>query len=143
MIFVIIVYLQVSYNCDYIFMITEMVESDKVLIFLCASATKALHKKLSGKVAARLEELKLGKIGNLEMLSQQHSSPAETRKKMIFINDCCSGCVRVLTHGFQQGQYLYFDVSAHHSTTFDLDPFIYSEVLPKMNEQWSPGNQGN
>ena len=123
-------------------MITEMVEADKVLIFLCASATKALHKKLSGKVAARVEEMKIGKIGNLEMLSHQHSSPADTRKEMIFINDCRSGCVSVLMHGFQPGQYLYLDVSAHsQSATFDLDSYINSEVLPKMNEQWNLGSQ--
>jgi hypothetical protein len=121
-----------------------MAESDEVLIFLCASAAKALHKKLSGKVAARLEEMKIAKIGNLEMLSQQHSTPAEARKKMIFINDCRSGCVRVLMHGFQSGQYLFLDVSAHsHSTTFDMDSYISSEVLPKMNAQWNPGSQTN
>lgn len=125
-------------------MITEVVESDKVLIFLCASAAKSLHKKLSGKVAARLEEMKIGEIGNLEMLSHQHSTPAEARKKMVFINDCRSGCVRVLTHGFQSGQYLFLDVSAHsHSITFDLDSYIISEVLPKINEQWNLGNQIN
>lgn len=141
MIFVSLCCLQLSYYCD-IFMITEMVESDKVLIFLCASATKSLDKKLSGKVAARLEEMKIGEIGNLEMLSRQHSSPAETRKKMIFINDCRSGCVRVLTHGFQPGQYLFLDVSAYsHSTTFDLDSYINLEVLPKMNEHWNLSNQ--
>jgi uncharacterized metal-binding protein len=125
-------------------MITKMVESDKILIFLCSSATKSLHKKLSGKVAARLEEMKIGEIGNLEMLSQQHSAPAETRKRMLFINDCRSGCVRVLTHGFQSDQYLFLDVSAHsHSTTFDMESYIISEVLPKMNAQWNLDHQAN
>lgn len=124
--------LQESFNTKW-----EVVE-DKVLIFLCESAANHSIENYPAKFAARLAEMKIVYVGNLEMLSEQHSAPVEARKKMLFINDCRSGCVRVLTHGFHSEQYLFLDVSAHsHSTTFDLDSYIISEVLPKINEQWN------
>ncbi len=115
-----------------------MAESEKFIVFLCSSAAKAEKQKLSFRVATRLEMMGLAVIGNLQNLSEQHSSSEENQKRMIFINDCRSGCVNILTQGFQKAKYLFFDVSPFAaSKEFDIEEYIHSEILPTMNEKWN------
>lgn len=111
--------------------------SEKLLIFLCSGASKAGSKKLSGRIAVRLETLGVADIGSLQNLSEQHSASPDQRKKMIFINDCRSGCVNVLTHGFHKDNYIFFDVSTFQTAPeFDIEAFIRSEILPRLNDKW-------
>jgi uncharacterized metal-binding protein len=115
-----------------------MTSIEKLMIFLCSGAAKSGSKKLSYRIAAQLEQMGIGDIGNLENLSDQHAAPEGAQKRMIFINDCRSGCVNVLTHGFGKDKYLFLDVSPHlHSSVFDIDHYINSEILPKLAEKWS------
>ena len=115
-----------------------MARLEKYLTFLCSGAAKTGNKKLSYRIAAHLESLGIADIGNLENLSAQHSKPIESQRKMIFINDCRSGCVNVLTHGLANENYVFLDVSAYlHSLEFDIEKYITSELLPKINEKWS------
>jgi uncharacterized metal-binding protein len=115
-----------------------MLEFEKLLVFLCSGAAKVSNKKLSYRIASRLEALGIAGIGTLQDISQQHATSAEHQKRMIFINDCRSGCVNVFTHGFDKSNYLFFDVSPFLTTLeFDIDNYIRSEILPKINEQWS------
>lgn len=109
-----------------------------MLIFLCSGAAKAGNRKLSYRVAAQLEAMGIADIGDLEKLSEQHGVPAPLQKRMIFINDCRSGCVNVLTHGFNKDNFLFFDVSPFlHSPTFDASGYVHQEILPKLNEKWN------
>jgi uncharacterized metal-binding protein len=111
---------------------------NKLMIFLCSGAAKAGNKKLSYRIASRLEGLGIADIGTLQSLSEQHTASPELQKKMIFINDCRSACVNVFTHGFAKENYLFFDVSPFLTvTTFDVEDFIRAEILPKLNDKWN------
>lgn len=93
---------------------------------------------MSFRIASQLEEIGIGSIGNLETLSEQHAVPNDGRKKMIFINDCRSGCVNVLTHGFDKERFLYIDISPFTSVKdFDIAQYINLEVLPALNTKWN------
>lgn len=52
-----------------------MPEFEKLLIFLCSGAAKAGNKKLSYRIATRLEALGIAGIGTLQDLSEQDVSP--------------------------------------------------------------------
>lgn len=109
-----------------------------MVIFMCSGAAKAGSRKLSYRIAAQLETMGIADIGDLEKLSEQHSAPTPLQKRMIFINDCRSGCVNVLTHGFSKDQFLFFDVSPYlHLPTFDASGYVHQEILPKLNEKWN------
>jgi uncharacterized metal-binding protein len=110
----------------------------KFLIFLCSGAAKAGNKKLSYRIASMLETIGIGEIGTIQNLSEQHSSLPELQKDMIFINDCRSGCVNVLTHGIGKEKFIYLDVSPYLTVSeFDIDQYIQMEVVPKLNAKWS------
>ena len=110
-----------------------MKESEKALIFLCSRAPKLDEKKLSFRIATYLEQCGLGELAGVEMLAFQQSSEPATRRKMIFINDCNSSCVKLLTQGFDAGTYLYLDVKEHRSNPgFDIEQFAREEVFSKM-----------
>lgn len=112
-------------------------ESPKLLIFFCPKGEKAGHVKLSYRLAARLETLGIGTIGTFRDLSQQHSALRESPRRMVFISDCSSGCVKVLTHGFDEHQFIYLDISPLLvQTYFDMERFIDSEILPRLNNKW-------
>ena len=56
---------------------------------------------------------------------------------MIFINDCRSGCVNVLTHGFDKNIYTYIDVSPYlGNKDFDVERYIADEIIPIINMKW-------
>lgn len=115
-----------------------MPEFEKLLIFLCSGAAKAGNKKLSYRIATRLETLGIAGIGTLQDMSEQHAASSELQKRKVFINDCRSGCANVFTHGFDKNSYLFIDVSPFLTTTeFDIDNYIRSEIIPKLNEKWS------
>jgi uncharacterized metal-binding protein len=115
-----------------------MQESEKLLIFLCSGAAKAGNKKLSYRIASQLAARGFAEIGTLQDLSQQHSSGAALQKRMIFINDCRSGCVNVFTHGFNKENYIFFDISPFLTQpAFDIEQYINAEILPKLNERWA------
>lgn len=114
-----------------------MQELENPLIFLCSGAAKAGNKKLSYRIASRLAAMGIAEIGTLQDLSSQHSVSQALQKKMIFINDCRSGCVNVFTHGFHQDKYIFFDVSPFLTVNeFNVDHYISSEMLPRLNEKW-------
>jgi hypothetical protein len=111
---------------------------EKLLIFLCSGAAKAGNKKLSYRIATKLEALGIGGIGTLQDMSEQHAVSRERQKRMVFINDCRSGCVNVFTNGFDKNSYIFFDVSPFLTAVeFDIDSYIHSEIFPKLNEKWS------
>jgi uncharacterized metal-binding protein len=113
-------------------------QSEKFLIFLCSGAAKAGDKKLSYRIARQLQAMGIAEIGTLENLSEQHSSEVTQQKKMLFLNDCRSGCANVLTHGFGKERYIYVDISSYKaSPEFDIAQFIEAEVLPKLADKWS------
>lgn len=115
-----------------------MPEFKKLLIFLCSGAAKAGSKKLSYKIANRLETLGFAGIGTLSDMSDQHTASPEHRKRLVFINDCRSGCVNVLTNGFDKNNYIFFDVSPFLTAAeFDVDHYINTEIFPKLNKKWS------
>jgi uncharacterized metal-binding protein len=110
-----------------------MSANTKAIIFLCSGTTKVGDKKLSHRIALQLQDMNIGEIGNLEILSQQHRSLPEQRRPMIFINDCNSSCVKLLTHGFESHQYLYIDVKEYKSQPdFDINVFIDNHILGKV-----------
>lgn len=118
--------------------------SEKLLIFLCSGAAKVGNKKLSYRIADRLKTMGIADIGNLQNLSEQHSASQERQKRMVFINDCRSGCVNVLTHGFDKNSYIFFDVSPFLSVEkFDIEQYIHSEIIPQLTEKWSYSSQGS
>jgi uncharacterized metal-binding protein len=111
---------------------------EKMLIFLCSGAAKAGNKKLSYRIASRLATMGIAEIGNLQNLSEQHAAPPELQKRMIFINDCRSGCVNVFTHGFDKNNYIFFDVSPFLTDAgFDVQRYINSEMINELNKKWS------
>lgn len=114
-----------------------MKEFDTALVFLCSGSMKSGDKKLSYRIAKQLQNMGVADIGNLEMLSIQHLISAGLRRKMIFINDCRSACVKVLMHGFEADQYLFFDVSGLNESTFSMSQFIAEEILPKISQKWN------
>jgi uncharacterized metal-binding protein len=116
----------------------KMSVAGKMLVFLCSGAAKAGNKKLSYRIASKLEILGIADIGNLQNLSEQHSSTPELQKRMLFINDCRSGCVNVFTHGFDKSNYIFFDVSPFLTDAdFDIERYINSEMIPQVNKKWS------
>ena len=114
-----------------------MTESAEIIIFLCSNAAKT-GKKPSYRVACQLNTMGIAAIGSLQHLSQQHDASSIAQKKMIFINDCRSGCVNVLTQGFAKEQYIFVDLSRiPASNDFDAEKYIDAEILPAMNEKWN------
>ena len=113
-----------------------MISPKNFMIFLCSGATKAGNKKISFEIASHLESIGVGKVGSLEDLSAQHNASLNDQRRMIFINDCRSGCVNVLTHGFRKQTYVYIDVS-RVSTTQDLDiaQYVNEHVLPVVTTE--------
>jgi uncharacterized metal-binding protein len=115
-----------------------MQEFNKALIFLCSGAAKAGSKKLSNRIASQLVAIGIADIGTLQDLSMQHSNGLDIQKKMIFINDCRSGCVNVFTQGFDKEKYVFFDVSPFLAVPdFSIEQYIDSEILPKLIDRWS------
>lgn len=105
---------------------------EKYLVFLCSCAAKAGNKKLSYRIASALVVMGAADIGVLQNLSEQHSLGSHLQRRMIFINDCRSGCVNVLTQGFDKNNYTYIDVSAHvGNKDLDVERYINDEVLLK------------
>jgi hypothetical protein len=114
-----------------------MMRSEKLLIFLCSKAIKEGDKKLSYRIASRLESVGIARIGTLRDLSKQHFNSTELQSKMIFINNCRAGCLKVLTNGFDDDRYLFFDVSQHLMVPeFDIDHYINTEIVSKINDKW-------
>jgi uncharacterized metal-binding protein len=104
------------------------------LIFLCSGTTKLTDKKLSHKIALHLVDIGVGEIGTLAALSLQHGNESGHRRKMIFINDCNSSCVKLLTQGFDNTDYLYVDVAAYkRDADFDIYQFSEKEIISKIN----------
>lgn len=115
-----------------------MIDLEPFMIFLCSGAAKAGEKKLSFRIASYMEHIGIGKIGNLENLSAQHACRTIDQKRMIFINDCRSGCVNVLTQGFSKEKYIYVDVSPLHAVKdLDITAYIHEHVLPALQMKWN------
>jgi len=115
-----------------------MYEFEKPLIFLCSGAAKAGEKKLSYRIASRLESMGLAEIGSLQDLSRQHATTPAEQRKMIFINDCKSGCVNVLTHGFDAVNYIFVDIAPFRSIAdFNIEHYINTDLLPQLTKKWS------
>jgi uncharacterized metal-binding protein len=114
-----------------------MQEFDKHLIFLCSGATKAGNKKLSFRIASQLVSMGIAEIGTLQDLSLQQSGKPDEERRMIFINDCRSGCVNVFTHGFDSEKYVFFDVSPFTALQeFNIENYVNTEMLPRLNSKW-------
>lgn len=115
-----------------------MTDLKNSIIFLCSGAAKSGNKKLSFRIASHLESIGVGRIGSLEDLSAQHVALPHEQKRMIFINDCRSGCVNVLTHGFNKENYLYIDVSPMITVKdLDVSQYVNDRVLPAVTTKWN------
>ena len=114
-----------------------MLESEKLLIFLCSGAAKAGNKKLSFRIASELVARGIGEIGTLEDLASQQIRPANKQQRMMFINDCRSSCVNILTVGIAQQNYVLFDVSPFlTATNFSIEDYLKGEMIPKLENKW-------
>ena len=114
-----------------------MMRSDKLLIVLCSKAVKEGNKKLSFRIGSRLEGMGIARIGTFADLSRQHFNSVGFQTNMIFINNCRAGCLKVLTNGFDPDRYLFFNVSQFlGSPEFDIDYYINTEIVPKINDKW-------
>lgn len=115
-----------------------MVDTERIFLFLCSTAVSKGATKLSYRIASQLEMMGIADIADLQNLSAQRSIPFDLQNKMIFINGCRSGCLRMLTHGFNTEKYLFVNVSSYlNSASFNVDNYIYTEILPKMSEKWN------
>lgn len=120
----------------------DMAEVEKYIVFLCSGAAKGGTKKLSYRIASALMAMGVADIGTLQNLSEQHSLAPHFQRRMIFINDCRSGCVNVLTHGFDKNNYTYIDVSSYIGTKdFDVECYIAYEIIPKISVKWPHSSQ--
>jgi uncharacterized metal-binding protein len=109
----------------------------KLLIFLCSGAVKVGDKKLSFRIASRLEQVGIGSIGSIQDLSAQHAAPVAAQKNMVFINDCRAACINVLMHGFNKDKYLLFDITSFlNCEEFDVEEYITHQILPAVNQRW-------
>jgi uncharacterized metal-binding protein len=123
-----------GYSCENL---SRMTAPEKMLVFLCSSTMKAGDKKLGHRIASRLEAMGIATIGSLQNLSEQHNTPGDVQKHMLFINDCKSSCVKVLMHGFGKEKFLFLDVSPFSpGIDFDVDHYIQAEVIPTVNSKW-------
>jgi uncharacterized metal-binding protein len=112
-------------------------EVEKYLIFLCSGAAKAGDKKLSYRIGSVLVAMGAAEIGTLQNLSEQHSLAPHLQRRMIFLNDCRSGCVNVLTQGFDKNNYTYIDVSPHiGNKDLNIERYITDEILPDISLKW-------
>lgn len=69
------------------------------------------------------------------MLGQHLSLDRGQRRKMIFINDCNSNCVKVLTNGLGSNEYIYIDVSKERNTgAFDIDAFFKDRITAELQQ---------
>lgn len=115
-----------------------MADPEKLFLFICSTALNEGAAKLSYRIASKLEMMGIAAIGNLQNLSAQRTVPFDSQKKMIFINGCRSGCLRMLTHGFNTEKYLFINVSAYlNSSSFNIENYIHTEILPKISEKWN------
>lgn len=77
----------------------------------------------------------IGEIGNVKLLGEQLSLAPGTRRKMLFLNDCDSACVKLLTRGLDDGEYVYVDVSSDKSNTrFDVEDYVTQNIMPHLHE---------
>jgi hypothetical protein len=114
-----------------------MMGSGKLLIFLCSKAVKESNCKLSFRIASRLESMGIARIGTLAELSRQHFTSAAFQAKMVFINNCRAGCLKVLTNGFDDDRYIFLDVSQFlMEPAFDIDHYINAVIIPTINYKW-------
>lgn len=72
------------------------------LVFLCSGSLKSGSKRLSYRIARRLQEMGVASLGDVNLLLKASSHPLVHRRKMIFINDCRGACVKLLTRGFAE-----------------------------------------
>jgi len=115
-----------------------MTVAKKNIVFLCPSAAKKGESNLSCKIARYFEQIGLGSIGSLQTLSTQHSLLPEQQQRLIFINDCKSGCVNVLTHGFEKNNFIVLDIyNDKHSEAVDIEKYVHNRLIPQVREKWN------
>lgn len=105
------------------------------LVFLCSGSMDSGDQRLSYRIAKQLQDMGVANLGNLGMLATQRLHPPGCRRRMIFINDCKATCVKLLMQGFEDDQYLFFDISSRNESKFDINQFI-QEILHKMTRNW-------
>lgn len=107
----------------------------KALIFICSRSPCVNEKRLSHRIARYLELMDVGEIAPVQAIGEQLSMTVGHRRKMIFINDCNSNCVKILTNGFIPSEYVYVDVSAEkYRATFDIEEFFEQRMAPLLQQ---------
>jgi uncharacterized metal-binding protein len=115
-----------------------MTEADKFIIFLCSSAINKGESKLSYRIASYIAQTGIASIGSIEKLATQHAASFEDQRRLIFLNDCRSGCVNVLTQGFGSDRFLFIDLYPHiHTETFNIAAYVHGELIPQVQKKWS------
>ena len=92
----------------------------KALIFICSRSPCVNEKRLSHRIARYLELMDVGEIAPVQAIGEQLSMTVGHRRKMIFINDCNSNCVKILTNGFIPSEYVYVDVDIDDRTLTEI-----------------------
>lgn len=109
----------------------------KLLVFVCRKASSPNNDKVAYRIASALVKLGIAEIGDLSKLSMQHALPIEAQGKMLFLNECRAGCVRTLTHGFIEDNYIYFDIHWKAcNPDFNIEHYVEAEIIPQINEKW-------
>lgn len=91
------------------------------------------EKRLSHRIAMYLQTIGFGEIGKVQQLGEQLSNAPGNRRKMLFLNDCNSGCVKVLTNGFHVSEFIYIDVSHDKSSMqFEIADYVNQRILPDL-----------
>lgn len=107
----------------------------KFLVFVCTRTQTISEKRLSHRIAKYLEDNGVGEIGQIQNLGEQLTLAAGERRKMIFLNDCNSSCVKLLTNGFQSYEFVYMDVSGHKGNKdFEIEEFCKAQILPSLKK---------
>lgn len=80
-----------------------------------------------------LETMGIAEIGDVQLLGEQLSLAPGQRRKMIFLNDCNSGCVKLLTNGLHASEFIYIDVAPDKSNLdFNIEAFFNEKILPHL-----------
>src|SRR5262245_46367716 len=105
------------------------------LIFIFSRSPGLNEKRLSHRIAQYLESIGIGDIAGIQDIGEQLSLSGGSRRKMIFLNDCNSNCVKMLTNGFHPSEFVYVDVSEEkHRPNFDIDDFLKDKMATLLKQ---------
>jgi hypothetical protein len=103
-----------------------------ILLFLCRHSMKPTANTVASAIAKSLKSRGIAIIGTLGDLSVQHQKKVNERNPMLFLNDCSSSCMKVITARLDPNEYLYINVDENTTENQILDHAIEKWKL-KLN----------